>query len=280
MQKLADLHVHTYLSDGTFSPEEVVEYSKSRGLNAVAITDHDSCGAITPAVKRGKDLGLEVIPGVELSVELDEEEMHMLGYFIDWQNTSFIKKLEDMTRIRKERAKEILGKLKKHGIDISEEELFELSGPGSVGRSHIANLLARKGFVNSISQAFSKYIGNNGPCYVKKFKLSPKEGIDIIKGIGGISVLAHPKTININNRPTEEILKALLKDGIQGIEVYYPEHTPQDEENFKKLAEKYDLLMTGGSDCHGSSKKGPLIGKVKVPYELVEKMKESLHLSQ
>lgn len=276
MQKVADLHVHTYLSDGTFSPEKVVEYSKAKGLDAIAITDHDCCSGITPAIIAGKDLDLEIIPGVEMTAELGEEEIHILGYFIDWQKDSFVKKLQEIIKVREERAKEILKKLRKYGVNMSEKELFELSGPGSIGRLHIAHLLLRKGAVSSISEAFTKYIGNNGPCYVKKFKLSPKETVDIIKDVDGVAVLAHPKTINIKDKSSEDIIKMLIKDGIEGIEVYHPDHTAKDENEFRALAERYNLLISGGSDCHGLGKSEILIGKVKIPYELVEKIKQHI----
>jgi len=273
MTKFADLHVHTNLSDGTFSPEKVVEYSKAKGLDAIAITDHDCCAGITPAIMAAKDLDIEIIPGVELSAELDGEELHILGYFIDWQNQAFVRRLEEITRVRDKRAKEILRKLKQKGIEISEKELFGLSGPGSIGRLHIARLLFKKGFVSSIQSAFTKYISDRGPCYVKKYKLSPNEAIDMIKDVGGVAVLAHPNTVNINDRSTEDVLKILIKGGIQGIEVYHSDHTAKDKNEYKALAEKYNLLITGGSDCHGLGKQRVLIGKIKVPYELVEGLK-------
>jgi len=275
MQKVADLHVHTYFSDGTFSPEKVVKYSKEKGLSAIAITDHDCCSGIAPAIKAGKVLGLEVISGVELSAELGEENIHILGYFIDWQDTSFVNRLEEISKSRVERAKKILKKLKQHKIDISEKELFEFSGPGSVGRLHIAHLLLKKGYISRIEEAFRKYIGDKGPCYVKNLKLSPREAMDMIKGVGGVTVLAHPKSINIKGRSVEDIVEGLLKDGLQGIEVYHPDHTAKDEGEFKKLAKEYNLLMTGGSDCHGFGKKGILIGTVKFSYELVESIKQA-----
>lgn len=275
MSKLADLHVHTNLSDGTFSPEKVVEYSKVKGLDAIAITDHDCVMGITPAVIAAKGIDLEIIPGVELTAELGEEEIHILGYFIDWQKNSFVKKLEEIVKVREQRAKEILTKLRKYKLEISEKELFRLSGAGCVGRLHIAHLLVRKVYVFSISEAFKKYIGNKSPCYVKKFKLSPKEAMDMIKGVGGVAILAHPKTVNFENKTTEDILKRLIKDGIGGIEVYHSDHTAKDEDNFKALAKKYNLLVTGGSDCHGLGKKRVLIGKVKIPYEFVEEIRKA-----
>ena len=276
MQRLADLHVHTHESDGTFSPEKVVEYSKAKGMHAIAITDHDCCSAITPAIIAAKGLDLEIIPGVELSAEVDEQDVHILGYFIDWQNEEFLKKLEHIVHIRRERAKEILKRLQRVNVRIAEKELFELSDTGCVGRLHIAQLLFKKGYVSSIGQAFKDYIGDQSPCYVKKFKMTPKEAASMIKDVGGIPVLAHPKTINAKNKKLADVIKAFVDDGMEGIEVYHIEHTAKDVKELEKLAAKLNLLMTGGSDCHGLGKKEILIGKVKIPYELVEKMKERL----
>jgi predicted metal-dependent phosphoesterase TrpH len=276
MQRVADLHVHTYLSDGSFSPQKVVEYSKAKGLDAIAITDHDCCDGITPAIIAAKDLDLEVIPGVELSAEMEDDDIHILGYLIDWQDMLFLDRLRKMMDVRKDRAKEILRRLRKLKVMISDEELFEFAKSGCVGRLHIAQLLVRGQYVASIAEAFRKYIGNNGPCYVKKFKLSPKEAVDMIKGVGGIAVLAHPKTINTKDRSIEEIMKTFVADGVQGLEVYHSDHTSNDENRFKALAEKYGLVITGGSDCHGLGKKEALIGKIKIPYGLVEKLKKRI----
>ena len=277
MDRLADLHLHTNFSDGTFSPEKVVQYAKAKGLYAIAITDHDCCSGITPAVIAAEDLDMEVIPGVELTAEMPgEEEIHILGYFIDWQETSFLEKLAQISSVRRERAKEILRKLRENAVDISEEELFNLSGKGSVGRLHIAHLLVRKGAVRSISEAFTRYIGNGGPCYVEKFKLSPKEAVAIIKGVGGISVLAHPMTINTAEKSMEDVISSLIEDGIRGVEVYHSENNPAYERELRRLAEKYNLLITGGSDCHGFGKREILIGKINIPYKLVEKLKTFL----
>ena len=275
MQKVADLHVHTNISDSTFSPEKVVKYAKLEGLDAIAITDHDTCDAITSTIMLAKDINLEIIPGVELTAEVDDDEIHILGYLVDWQNDSFTQKLKELCRVREERAKEILKRLAEQGIDLKYEDLIELAGPatGSVGRLHIANLLYKKGKVACIREAFTKYIGNNCPAYVKKFKLSPKEAVDAIKSVGGVAVLAHPKTINTEARPLKDTIKALAEDGIQGIEVYHSDHSIKDSNAFKKIAEEYNFLITGGSDCHGLGKKEILLGKVKVPYELVEKLR-------
>lgn len=280
MQKVADLHVHTNASDSTLSPEKVVRCAKMQELDAIAITDHDTCAAIAPAIIAAEDMNIEIIPGVELTAEIDENEIHILGYFIDWRNERFIKNLEEFCRVREERAKEILRRLGDQGISLRYEDLVEIAGfgHGSIGRLHIAQLLYKKGKVASIREAFTRYIGNNSPCYVKKYKLSPKEAIGIIKNAGGVSVLAHPKTVNTQTRTLKDILKMLVNDGMQGIEVYHSDHNDKESSLFKKLAEECSLLITGGSDCHGAGIKDILLGKVKVPYELVEELRKAAHL--
>ncbi|MDP2921270.1 MAG: PHP domain-containing protein [Candidatus Omnitrophota bacterium] len=281
MGKVADLHVHTNISDGTFTPEKVVEYARMQGLDAISITDHDTCAAIAPAIKAAGGAGLEIIPGVELTAELDDDEIHVLGYFIDWQDEAFTKKLEELCRVREERAKEILRKLSEQGIDLKYDDLMDIAGhgPGSVGRLHIANLLYQKGKISCVRDAFTKYIGNDSPAYVKKFKLSPKESVDMIKSVGGVAVLAHPKTINTETRPLKDIVRSLTGEGIQGIEVYHSDNNAKDSREFKEIADELGLLITGGSDCHGLGKKEVLLGKVKVSYELVEKLKQASYLA-
>ena len=274
MDRLADLHIHTYLSDGTFSPEKVVEYSASKGLDAIAITDHDTCAAIEPAIEASKNFGLEIVPGVELAAELEGAEIHILGYLIDWQNMLFLNKLREIADARRNRAKEILKRLREKNVVISEEELFDFSGQGTVGRLHIAHLLLRKGFVFSIPEAFSRYIGDKAPCYVKKSRLLPEEVVGMIKDAVGVAVLAHPKTIKLKHKSIEDIVKLLVEKGIEGIEVYHSDQTKHDEKRLRNIADRYGLLVTGGSDCHGHGKKEILIGRVRVPYELIVKMKE------
>lgn len=280
MQKVADLHVHTNISDSTFSPEKVIKLAKQQGLEAIAITDHDTCAAIAPAMRIAENIGIEVIPGVELTAELEDDEIHILGYFIDWKDSIFTRKLEELCRVREERAKEILKRLKELGIDLRYDDLVEIAGQqsNSMGRLHIANLLYKKGKVACIREAFTKYIGNDSPAYVKKFKLSPREAVDMIKSVGGVSVLAHPKTIHAGLKPLRDIVGMLVEEGIQGIEVYHSDHHARDSSEFKKIAEEYGLLITGGSDCHGLGKKEVLLGKVKVPYELVEKLRQASRL--
>lgn len=270
-ERFADLHLHSTLSDSTFTPKEVIERAKKAGLSAVAITDHDCVDAIEPAFKIAKSHNIELIPAVELSSENKEDEAHILGYFIDWQDKWLLDNLEKMQICRIERVKKMAEKLKNHGIDIDVDEIFKLSGGGSVGRLHIAQVMLKEGYVPDIKEAFRKYIGNNAPCYVSKFKLSPKEAIKIVHRAGGISILAHPVVLK-----GERILYDMIDDGINGIEVYHPDHSQADAIYFLKFATKHKLLVTGGSDCHGLGKERILIGSIKIPYELVDRLKDAV----
>lgn len=271
MEKQADLHVHTYLSDSTFTPAQVVDYAQKIGLACVAITDHDCVDGIEPAVRRAyENSNIEIIPAVELTAETDDTEVHILGFFIDYKNVSFEKKLQEIRDDRVSRIYKMVEKLKEFDIDIDASDVFKIAGPGSVGRLHVAQVLYNKGAVANISEAFSRYIGHNKPCYVKRFKLSPKEAIKMIYKVKGIPVLAHPYIMK-----KDEMISELIKAGLRGIEVYHSDHTNAAQQHYKKLAEENNLLITGGSDCHGMGKGEILMGKVKVPYELVEKLKEA-----
>jgi len=267
--KYADLHIHTKFSDGTFSPERIVKQAHQLGLSCIAITDHDTVCAIEPARREAEGLGIELIPGVELAAEIDDYEIHILGYFIDWQAGWFRKKLEQICDVRKRRALAIIEKLRAFGISLDSDEVMREAAVGSVGRLHIARIMERGGFVHSIQEAFNKYIGNGRPCYVKKFRLTPAEAINMIYRLKGLAVLAHPYTIG-----NDELIPGFVQLGLRGIEVYYPEHNRSTTGHYRDLAEKYGLLVTGGSDCHGLGKDRVLMGEVKIPYDLVEALKK------
>lgn len=273
--KYADLHIHTRFSDGTFTPAEVVKQAQRKGLSCIAITDHDTVLAIEPAKKCAQDLGIEVIPGVELSAEIDDYEVHILGYFIDWQEKWFQDKLKQICAVRTKRALTIMEKLKAQGIDLDPEEILRQAAVGAVGRLHIARMLQTQGLVHSIQEAFNKFIGNGRPCYVKKFKLTPAEAINMICRLNGVAVLAHP--YNIGN---DELIPEFVQLGLRGIEVYYSEQNQLTSEHYQNLAEKYGLLVSGGSDCHGLNKNRGTIGEIKIPYSLVEKLKSEAETLQ
>lgn len=271
MIKFADLHIHTNKSDSTFSPEEVVKYAAKIGLHAIAITDHDSIDAIPVVTKYAAKYDIEIIPGVELSSDTNGEEVHILGYFIDTEAKWFIEKLEFLRQARLKRAQQIIGKLTEMRIVIDLKDVLNTSGEGAIGRMHIARVLVDRNYVSTITDAFQKYIGRGRYAYVKKHKITPKEAMDMIKKLGGISVLAHPGIMN-----NDAVIPDMVKYGLRGIEVYHTDHKQSGVEKYTEIAKRYNLLITGGSDCHGIGKGRILMGTVKVPYELVERMKEEL----
>lgn len=264
-----DLHIHTHFSDGTLTPEEVVREAKKRGFSAIAITDHDSVDAIAPAMKEAEKCALEIIPAVEFTTEENDTEIHILGYFIDYKNKKFEKLLDDLREKRKKRIKKILVKLKNLGIEIQMEDILKIAGPGSIGRLHLALCLKEKGYVKNIYEAFSKYIGEGKPAYEKGALLTPVQVLELIKNLGGAAVLAHPNTLK-----SKKLVKHIIKLGIAGIEVYHSGHTQELSNYFLNLAKENNLLITGGSDCHGLGKGRLLLGSVELPYSAVEKLRE------
>lgn len=270
----ADLHVHTKYSDGTFSPGECVKYAQKIGLVTISITDHDTTDGIQEAIREGSKRGIEVLPGIELSVELKnsyDQEMHILGYFINWEDSTFQQKLKLFRKAREKRAYHIIDKLKGLGITLDERRLFEIAGIGVIGRLHFARALVESKVVARTQDAFIKYLGDGKPAYVPKFRLSPEEAIKMILKIGGIPVLAHPHFNKINFN----IVKSLVKSGLKGIEVWHTKHSTEDSKQFKKMTDKFGILATGGSDCHGPmAGVSAVMGQVKVPYSKVIELKK------
>lgn len=270
----ADLHIHTKYSDGTLSPDESVKYAQRVGLATIGITDHDTTEGIPGAIKEGSKRGIEVIPGIELSVELKNshhQEMHILGYFINWEDSSFQQKLKLFRKTRERRAYHILDKLKGLGVEIDERRLFEIAGIGVIGRLHFAKMLVENKAVSHTQEAFWKYLGDGKPAYVPKFRLSPYEAIKMILRVGGIPVLAHPHFNSINCN----VIKSLVNSGLKGIEVWHTKHSTDETAKFKKMADKFGMISTGGSDCHGAmNNEPPIMGKVRVPYSAVIELKK------
>jgi predicted metal-dependent phosphoesterase TrpH len=262
-----DLHLHTNLSDGTLSPQEVVEYATKCGLAAISITDHDSIDGIAPAISAARGLSLEVVPGVELSADgKNSEELHILGYYIRWKNGKLKEKLKNLRDERELRAKKMIERLRQLKIDIPFKEVEKLTSGGAIGRLHIARLMLQYGYVSSTDEAFDKYIGNGKVAYIKKPRPSSQEAIALIRAAGGIASLAHPHLLS----NAGSSLPGLVTEGLMGIEVYYSARRPGPSERYLKLARKYHLIPTGGSDCHGLAKDEILIGKTKTPYSILE----------
>jgi len=274
-----DLHLHTFFSDGAYSPEDVIKRATAVGLCAVAITDHDITDGVERAIVAGARYGVEVVPGVELSSEsLDSssEEIHILGYYINWRTPYFQKKLALFRKARLTRAHEICDRLNKLGIPINRDFIFDIEGRGAVGRMHIAKALVAGGWVDTVDEAFQRYLIKGRPAFVKKIRFLPEEAIELILKAGGIPVLAHPKF----GASKKKIVKYLAKKGLLGIEAYYIRHTHEETEKFLAWAKEFNLMITGGSDCHGEvAGRTEEIGKISISYEHLFKMKEYKFLS-
>ncbi|MDD5101996.1 MAG: PHP domain-containing protein [Endomicrobiaceae bacterium] len=270
-----DLHIHTSYSDGVFSPFEAVAYASKVGLSAISITDHDTVDGIGEAIEAGKQYGVEVIPGIELSAELDnitKTEMHILGYYINWKSQTFKDALSIFKKVRVQRAKEIFSKLESIGIKLKPDGLIACIGEKIVGRLHFAKALLEGKYVSSISDAFQKYLGIDKPAYVPKHYITPADAIGLIIRAGGIPVLAHPYYGHYSNK---NIFKGLINDGLMGIEAWHNRHPQHIVKKFLSIADEMNLIATGGSDCHGAyGNETPLMGKIKVPYSVVELLEE------
>ncbi|MHB9096082.1 MAG: PHP domain-containing protein [Eubacteriales bacterium] len=277
MSGLIDLHVHTTASDGTMTPEQVVFHAAQCGLQAIAVTDHDTIDGVEEALAAGVKAGVEVVPGVEISVDY-LGEMHILGYFIEPQNPELQGGLARLRHYRNERNPQIIKKLRDLRFDISIDEVSKAANGNVIGRPHFAAVLKQKGYVRDFNQAFDWYLGEGRPAYVKKERLTPRQGIEMVAAAGGIPVLAHPKYLKVNDSTgLEELIRELKGYGLKGIEALYTTHSSGETGKFCDLALKCELLITGGSDFHGSNKPEIEIGRgeggLTVQYELLERLK-------
>ncbi len=275
---MVDLHLHTTASDGVMTPSELVNYAKKKGLLAIAITDHDTIEGLEEGLAEGEKVGLEVIPGLEISAEHSPGSMHLLGFFIDIYHPLLRERLQYLQKARAERNPKIAKKLNSLGIDITLDEVLRASGGGQIGRPHFAQVLLEKGYVQSFQEAFDRFLKKGAPAYVEKMRFSAEESIHFINEANGIAVLAHPNTLQLNGySELEDLVVQLMGKGLRGIEVYYPEHSAAEVSQYKTLAERYGLLITGGTDYHGIEKNGLDIGvgrgEMKLPYSIVEGLK-------
>jgi 3',5'-nucleoside bisphosphate phosphatase len=245
--KLIDMHVHTNASDGVLSPEEAVQRAIENGLSGIAITDHDTVtGAIaTDLLEIPNDF--TVIKGIEFSTVQNNKEIHILGYNLDVYNKDFQKLLKDIQFFRSSRVHKILDKLKRFNIILEYKEIQGTEPPESIGRPHVAKALIRKGFVRDISEAFDRYLAKGRLAYVERYKLETKEAIELIKDLGGFSVLAHPGLLS------DQDISSVLEKGVEGIEVFHPKHGEFATKKLYNLAKEQDLIITGGSDFHDFS---------------------------
>jgi len=274
LSAMADLHIHTTYSDGALSPYELLKRINDVGLCTISIVDHDSVEAIGEAIALGEELGIEVIPGVELSSNIGERDIHILGYFIDHKDPQLLEYLSLFRGERLKRAERIVAKLNYIHVPLKLEAVLDKAGAGSVGRPHIAQALVKEGFTESYEEAFVKYIGVGCPAYEKKIHFAPEDAIALIASVGGLSFLAHP-----GKYTSDADLHRLIKHGLDGIEVIHPSHSPDRAKHYHLIAGEYFLLESGGSDFHGGMKEDEhLIGAYSIPLELVENMKRRLFL--
>ncbi len=272
----ADLHMHTICSDGALSPYELVKRTKAEGLSVISITDHDSVAAIPDALEFGKEFGVEVISGVELSASFEDKEVHILGYFVDYKSQRLLDYLTFFRHERIKRAERIVAKLNTLNVPLKIEAVMEHAGTGSVGRPHIAAALVDEGMTKSYQESFDRYIGNGGPAYEKKFHFSPAEAIQLIASSGGLSFLAHP-----GRYTTDGMLQHLIKAGIDGIEVIHPSHSPEHVIHYRGVTGEYYLLESGGSDFHGGKKNDTTtLGAFYIEEDKVDTMKRRLFLQR
>ncbi len=270
MTAKTDLHIHTNISDGKFSPQEIVEKSARLGLGTIAICDHDNTDGTPPALAAVCAFPrLRVIPGVEISTYAPGNEVHVLGYFMDFENPRLRNTLADSRNSRLGRAKEMIARLNKLNINISWQQVQQAADGSTVGRPHIAQVMLDKGYIKSFREAFDKYIGLGGPAYVERHKITPPEAVTLIKEANGLPVLAHPLTIE----QPEKLIAGLKAAGLVGIEAYYNGYTKDERNTLSMLADKYNLIATGGSDYHGIDDSAEtMLGDAGVPPESAERL--------
>ena len=264
----ADLHLHTHFSDGTFSPEEVVARGRQAGLVALALTDHDTVEGCPRMAAACAAAQIEFITGTELTAEHEDYELHLLGYFIDTENQKLLRELARFQIVRQDRIREMVARLNERNVPLHADEVFALANCRAPGRPHVARALVQAGLCASHDEAFERFLKKDRPAWVPKARMSALEAIELIHQAGGLAVMAHPAL----NR-ADHLIAALVDAGLDGLECFHTKHSTGAIKRYREFAERFHLLVTGGSDCHGLSKGKPLIGTVRLPYEHVAKLK-------
>lgn len=271
MANTIDLHTHSTASDGLYAPSELLRQAHTAGLKVLALTDHDSTEGVEEAAEAAKNLGIDFIPGIELNTDVHGGEIHVLGYFLDYQLPAFQATLKVLRDARVRRGQRMVELLNEQGIHISWERVRELA-QGAVGRPHVAKALMEAGYVKSIAAAFDTYIGKNGPAYVPRYTVSPEDAVRLINSANGLPVMAHPI-----GSPGLATLRTWLPDlqtaGLVGLETYYGPYTHKEEQALLSLAKQYNLIPTGGTDFHGPGIHPTPLGGRFVPPEAVERLK-------
>ena len=281
--KKIDLHTHSTASDGIYAPRQLIDIAVRNGLIALAITDHDTVDGLPEGVEYAKGAALKLYCGVEFSINYDSGSFHLLGLNIDFTNVKLREELKRLAECRDARAYRIIEDLNKHDVSIPIEEVLALSDGGAIGRPHIARVMVNHGYASSVKEIFSNYLVKGKPGYVKKERIELHSAISLIRDSGGIPVIAHPVSLECGNFDEFEILlKQLVNAGVQGIEAYAAMHTVEQAQNYARIARRYDLLVTGGSDFHGDKDEimGNYTKKDSIPIEIYDRLEEYIRLRQ
>jgi predicted metal-dependent phosphoesterase TrpH len=265
----ADLHLHTNFSDGTYTPEELAAHGRRLGFRALALSDHDTVEGCTRMAQACEANGIEFIPAAELTAELDGHELHLLSYYVDTTNAKLLVELAKFQEVRQNRIREMVTRINSLNVPLRVEAVFELANCRAPGRPHVARALVKHGYCYNLDEAFDRFLKKGKPAWVPKFKMSALHAVELIHQAGGVAVMAHPGLNRCDN-----LIPALADCGLDGLECYHTKHSFAESEHYLKIAEREQLLVTGGSDCHGLSKGKPLIGGVKLPYWRVEELKK------
>ncbi len=267
-EKTADLHLHTYFSDGTYSPQELALQAQRHEFAAIALTDHDTVEGCVLTAEACASVSIEFIPGTELTAEQEGHEIHMLGYCLDIYDPALLAEIGKFQAVRQNRVREMVARLNKLNVPLQAEKVFELANCRSPGRPHVARALVESRLCGSLDEAFERFLKKDRPAWVPKFKMSAREAIELIHRAGGAAVMAHPGL----NR-ADDLIPGMVEAGLDGIECFHTKHPPAVAQHYLRMAERLGLLVTGGSDCHGASKGRPVMGLVELPYSRVEQLK-------
>lgn len=289
-----DLHVHSNRSDGTLSPAQLVDYAREKRLKAFALTDHDTIDGLDEAISHAEALKgaagkpaqpyedqiiPEVIPGIEFSTEYQKQDVHILGLYIDYKDQAFCRQLREFVDSRITRNRKMCLLLQKAGIPVTYEDL-QAEFPDSVlTRAHYAKYMLNRGYIKSMPEAFDRYIGDHCPCFIPREKVTPVQAVELILSAGGVPILAHPILYHMSALRLDTLARELKEAGLAGLEAIYSTYTPAEERDMRRLAAKYDLLVSGGSDFHGATKPGLELGtgygKLFVPCSLLDDIKKA-----
>ncbi len=273
-----DLHTHSTVSDGTLTPSELVRHAKAMGLRALALTDHDITDGLPEARETAKEIGIELVNGVELAAWQDHTELHIVGLDIDETSPDFSAAMKKMQAIRDARNAQMIRLMQNAGMDITIEKLIETEGAGVLTRANFGSYMKKHGIVKSVSEAFDRYLGDGKPFYIPRTTVKPEEAIELILKAGGIPILAHPMLYKVGRQTLEKYVALLTECGLVGIEAYYSTNTTGDQIYTVELAKRFGLRLSGGSDFHGANKPHIEIGKGKghlvIPYDVLEKLRQ------